>query len=121
VAAAQAFILSEWCRGVTIVQQTDGRTPLFAASRHGYVGVVRVLAGAGAAVNQAEVRGYRFGTRSVRVVAGWDVWVRGSGNESSHLPLDVWVPGVTCVLLWLDRLKVVPHCSPPAGMATLRW
>ncbi len=83
MAAAQAFILSElgyveyvWCRGVTIVQQTDGRTPLFAASRHGYVGVVRVLAGAGAAVNQAEVRGYQFGTRSVRVVAGWDVGAR---------------------------------------------
>ena len=36
--------------------QTRGRAPLFAASRYGHMEVVRALVGAGAAVNQADVR-----------------------------------------------------------------
>jgi ankyrin repeat protein len=39
-----------------VVWQTDGRTPLYAASASGHVEVVRALVGAGAAVNQASVR-----------------------------------------------------------------
>jgi hypothetical protein len=39
-----------------VVCQTDGRTPLYAASNHGHVEVVTALVGAGAAVNQAKVR-----------------------------------------------------------------
>ena len=40
---------------VSVVWQTDGVTPLYAASDHGHVEVVRAVVGAGAAVNQAEV------------------------------------------------------------------
>jgi hypothetical protein len=36
--------------------QTDGRTPLYAASNYGHVEVAKALVGAGAAVNQADVR-----------------------------------------------------------------
>ena len=42
--------------GVSAVVQTDGATPLYIASRNGHVEVVRALVGAGAAVNQADVR-----------------------------------------------------------------
>jgi ankyrin repeat protein len=41
---------------VCAVWQTDGWTPLHAASQEGHVEVVRALVGAGAAVNQAAVR-----------------------------------------------------------------
>ena len=41
---------------VCVVWQTDGLTPLYAASHNGHVEVVRALVGAGAAVNQAAVR-----------------------------------------------------------------
>jgi ankyrin repeat protein len=41
---------------VRVVRQTDGLTPLYAASENGHVEVVRALVGAGAAVNQADVR-----------------------------------------------------------------
>ena len=45
------------CRGfVCVARQTDGLTPLCAASESGHVEVVRALVGAGAAVNQADVR-----------------------------------------------------------------
>ena len=40
---------------VSVVWQTDGVTPLYAASDNGHVEVVRALVGAGAAVNQADV------------------------------------------------------------------
>ncbi len=43
--------------GVSGVWQTDCVTPLLIASQNGHVEVVRALAGAGAAVNQATVRG----------------------------------------------------------------
>ncbi len=46
------------CVRVCVVRQTDGRTPLYAASLNGHVEVVRALVGAGAAVNQAAVREY---------------------------------------------------------------
>ncbi len=41
---------------VCVVWQTDGWTPLCIVSHNGHVEVVRALVGAGAAVNQAEVR-----------------------------------------------------------------
>jgi hypothetical protein len=41
--------------GVVCVKQTDGRTPLHAASERGHVEAVVALVGAGAAVNQAMV------------------------------------------------------------------
>ncbi len=41
---------------VCVVWQTDGATPLYAASQEGHDEVVRALVGAGAAVNQAAVR-----------------------------------------------------------------
>ncbi len=44
-----------WCVRVSVVWQTDGTTPLYAACRNGHVEVVRSLVGAGAAVNQADV------------------------------------------------------------------
>ena len=44
------------CVPVSVVWQTNGVTPLYAASNHGHVEVVRALVGAGAAVNQAAVR-----------------------------------------------------------------
>ncbi len=44
------------CVFVCVVWQTDGWTPLSAASLDGQVEVVRALVGAGAAVNQAAVR-----------------------------------------------------------------
>ena len=44
------------CVRVSGVWQTDGCTPLYAASFDGHVEVVRALVGAGAAVNQARVR-----------------------------------------------------------------
>ena len=43
------------CVSVCVVWQTDGWTPLYAASDNGHVEVVRTLVGAGAAVNQATV------------------------------------------------------------------
>ena len=43
------------CVHVSGVLQTNGCTPLYAASLNGHVEVVRVLVGAGAAVNQADV------------------------------------------------------------------
>jgi hypothetical protein len=46
---------------VCVVWQTDGFTPLYAASESGHVEVVRALVGAGAAVNQADVRDDRGG------------------------------------------------------------
>ncbi len=44
------------CVCVCAVWQTDGATPLCAASQEGHVEVVRALVRAGAAVNQAAVR-----------------------------------------------------------------
>ncbi len=41
---------------VSGVWQTDGVTPVYAASQNGHVEVARALVGAGAAVNQARVR-----------------------------------------------------------------
>ncbi len=41
---------------VCVVWQTDGSTPLYAASLNGHVEVVRALVEAGASVNQAKVR-----------------------------------------------------------------
>jgi hypothetical protein len=41
---------------VCVAWQTDGWTPLYAASDNGHVEVVMALVGAGAAVNQAAVR-----------------------------------------------------------------
>jgi hypothetical protein len=50
------------CRCVTFIVfvpgQSGGATPLFAASKHGHIEVVRALVGAGADVNQAHVRDY---------------------------------------------------------------
>ncbi len=43
------------CDGCGFVVQTDGRTPLYAASENGRVEAVPALVGAGAAVNQADV------------------------------------------------------------------
>ncbi len=40
-----------------VAWQTDGATPLYVASEKGHDEVVRALVGAGAAVNQAAVRG----------------------------------------------------------------
>jgi hypothetical protein len=40
--------------------QADGCTPLYVGSRNGHMDVVRALVGAGAAVNQAEVRQHAF-------------------------------------------------------------
>jgi hypothetical protein len=48
-------IIVLWVR-LCVVWQTDGCTPLYAASGNGHVKVVRALVGAGAAVNQAAVR-----------------------------------------------------------------
>ncbi len=48
-------IIVLWVR-LYVVWQTDGCTPLYAASGNGHVEVVRALVGAGAAVNQAAVR-----------------------------------------------------------------
>ncbi len=45
-----------WCVRVCVAWQTNGWTPLFAASQSGHVEVVRALIGVGAAVNQATVR-----------------------------------------------------------------
>jgi ankyrin repeat protein len=47
---------SSCCGSVCVVRQTDGFTPLCVASQNGHVEVVRALVGAGAAVNQADVR-----------------------------------------------------------------
>ena len=44
------------CVRVCAIWQTDGYTPLYAASRNGHVEIVRALVGAGVAVNQANVR-----------------------------------------------------------------
>ena len=44
------------CVSVCVVWQTDGFTPLYIASHNGHVEVVRALVGAGAAVNQTDVR-----------------------------------------------------------------
>ena len=41
---------------VFVAPQNHDSTPLFAASQHGRIEVVRALLGAGAAVNQAKVR-----------------------------------------------------------------
>ena len=42
-----------------VAGQSGGFTPLFVASQHGRIEVVRALVGAGAAVNQANVRGLK--------------------------------------------------------------
>lgn len=42
-----------------VAGQSGGFTPLFVASQHGHIEVVRALVGAGAAVNQANVRGLK--------------------------------------------------------------
>ncbi len=41
-----------------MAMQVDGSTPLYLASLNGHMEAVRVLLGAGAAVNQAKVRVY---------------------------------------------------------------
>jgi hypothetical protein len=46
---------------VCLVGQTDGCTPLLVASQNGHMDVMRALVGAGAAVNQARVRGHGAG------------------------------------------------------------
>ncbi len=48
--------ISVLCVRVCAIWQTDGWTPLHAASREGHVEVVRTLVGAGAAINQTVVR-----------------------------------------------------------------
>lgn len=54
---------------VCVVWQTDGWTPLFAASDTGDVEVVMALVGAGAIVNQAKVRDDWW------TVGAWCAWV----------------------------------------------
>jgi hypothetical protein len=44
------------CVRMSVVRQSNGDTPLYAASENGHVEVVRALVAAGAAVNQAKVR-----------------------------------------------------------------
>jgi hypothetical protein len=46
---------------VCLTGQTDGCTPLYIACDNDHVKVVRALLGAGAAVNQARVRGHGTG------------------------------------------------------------
>ena len=46
---------------VCVVCQTNGGTPLYAASQNGHVEVVRALVEAGAAPNQGKVRNEVFG------------------------------------------------------------
>ncbi len=48
--------MTERCACVSAAWQTDGTTPLYIASQNGHVEVVRVLVGAGAAMNQPKVR-----------------------------------------------------------------
>jgi hypothetical protein len=67
------WVIIVLCVRVCVVWQTDGRTPLYAASQNGQVEVVRALAGAGAAVNQAKVREY-WGGCWCSCVRGWLVF-----------------------------------------------
>ena len=55
-----------------VLAQTDGYTPLHAASRDGHVEVVRALLGGGAAVNQGMVRCH-VSNRLARVTSHWAV------------------------------------------------
>jgi hypothetical protein len=75
------------CVCVCVVWQTDGATPLYAASQEGRVEVVRLLVGSGAAVNQARVRedwGWRFGC----------AWVIGADDVAACMRLQL------CEHLW---------------------
>ncbi len=72
------------CARVSGVWQTDGYTPLYIASQHGHVEVVRALVGAGAAVNQAWVRDDCGGSWCSMV---WDCWF---WDESAFVRM-LWV------------------------------
>ncbi len=52
------------CAVVFFDWQSDGATSLFMASENGHVDVVGALVGAGAAVNQADVRDLQLGLHS---------------------------------------------------------
>ncbi len=76
--AFMCVIACEWvmwvivvlCDRVCVVWQTDGATPLYIASQEGHDEVVRALVGAGAALNQATVRG-DLGRRWCSGARGW--------------------------------------------------
>jgi hypothetical protein len=99
------------CVCVCVVWQTDGLTPLYAASHNGHVEVVRALVGAGAAVNQARVREDMSGC--------WCSGVRGwldVGSQHARAALCACVCARVCwVCMAIERcdahvaLRVVPR------------
>ena len=76
------------CVLVCVAWQTDGATPLYAASQEGHVEVVRLLVGSGSAVNQARVR----------EDWGWcwclGAWVIGADDVAACMRVQL------CVHLW---------------------
>jgi hypothetical protein len=85
------------CVCVCVVWQTDGWTPLYAASHNGHVEVVRALVEAGAALNQAAVR-EDLGGCWCSGVRGWlDV---GSQHARAALCMCVCV---CCVCMVIER------------------
>ena len=114
--ALMCVIACEWvvwaimvlCVRVCAVWQTDGATPLYIASEKGHDEVVRALVGAGAAVNQAAVRGDLGGC--------WCSGVRGWLDVGSQHALCVHVCVRVCwVCMTIERcdahaaLRVVPR------------
>ena len=77
------------CVLVCVAWQTDGATPLYAASQEGHVEVVRLLVGSGSAVNQARVR-EDWGVCWYLGVRGWLVF----GSQHARPAL------CTCVCAW---------------------
>ena len=134
---------SSCCGYVCVVRQTDGFTPLYVASLNGHVEVVRVLVGAGAAVNQAavwddwggclcsgerdDVEACAYSILCMCGVGGGLRW-RCSALSRSDMEQDVLVCVIASVwILWVRpcvcgcRQVGVPRHTPPVKMATWRW
>ncbi len=95
---------------VCVVWQTDGRTPLYAASDNGHVEVVRALIGAGAAVNQADVR--------EGCVGCWCSGVRGCavfGSQHARAALCACVHVCVCGVCMAFGAAVLMQCMGSGG------
>ncbi len=76
-----------------MVYQGNGATPLYIACQNGHVECVRVLLGAGAAVNHATVGCARSMARRGGVTLCGDAWEPALMHYGSCVRVDdVWVP-----------------------------
>jgi hypothetical protein len=113
------FFLKTKLRAVS--GQTDGATPLYAASEKGHVGVVKALVKAKAALDQAKVCDRMPSLLLVECGVRACLW----GDALERTSCEQWRERsvrmhVRVSVAWVRRTDR-PHCASPASRVTLGW